>query len=190
MKSSASGLRRECAVVAWFEEMISSLAELSNAEYEQALQALITCCGSRKWAERIVVSRPFASIDSLVSAAQLASAELTDDDWREAISTHPRIGERAATPDTQHAAWSSQEQTGVQAAHRVLLDEIREANLAYERRFGYTFIVCATGKSAEEMLSICRERLSHSPADELQYAAEELRRIAEIRLRKLTGGTA
>jgi OHCU decarboxylase len=170
--------------------MISSLTQLNAATDEEAREALITCCGSHRWASEIARQRPFEDVASLLSAAHAISNELVDEDWLEAVASHPRIGERSGGGDTRHAGWSAQEQAGAVSAQVGLLDEMRVHNLAYEERFGYTFIVCATGKSAEEMLRACRERLLHDPANELQFASEELKKIAEIRLRKLIGGIA
>src|SRR5215831_14299863 len=100
-------------------------------------------------------------------------------DWLEAFAAHPRIGERATS------AWSAQEQTRATETSDAAHARLVAGNRAYEQRFGYTFIVCATDKSADEILTTLEERLHHEPADELQIAADEQRKITEIRLNKL-----
>ena len=109
------------------------------------------------------------------------------DDWHEAFAHHPRIGERdAATPQDQRAAaWSAGEQSSVANADASIHDELTEINRAYEARFGYIYIVCASGLSANELLEIARRRLTNAPDDELRVAAEEQRQITRLRLRKL-----
>ena len=97
------------------------------------------------------------------------------------------IGAKKAAPSQQarSATWSKGEQSGVQTAHGAIKDALAEANRLYEEKFGFIFIVCATGKSAEDMLEICRARLSNEAEAEIQIAANEQRKITEIRLRKL-----
>jgi len=106
-------------------------------------------------------------------------------DWMEAFRAHPRIGERkAAEASQQSKAWSSQEQAQVQEAQTAILDALADDNRRYEERFGMTYIVCATGKSAEEMLAILTQRLDNDRNKELREAAEQQRQIMQIRLRK------
>jgi 2-oxo-4-hydroxy-4-carboxy-5-ureidoimidazoline decarboxylase len=111
---------------------------------------------------------------------------LTTDDWMEAFAKHPRIGERkvADSAGALSAAWSAQEQSSVVTAEQEIQFALAEGNRAYEHRFGRVFIVCATGKSANEMLEILRRRLGNDDATELREAAEEQRKITNIRLRK------
>jgi 2-oxo-4-hydroxy-4-carboxy-5-ureidoimidazoline decarboxylase len=108
-------------------------------------------------------------------------------DWREAFSHHPRIGERkSAVPQSERgSAWAAGEQAGVERAHGDVRDALAAANREYERRFGYIYIVFATGKSAEDMLALARQRLSNDPDVELRAAAEEQRKITRLRLDKL-----
>ena len=167
----------------------TGLQQLNAASREEAFAALLACCGSLSWAQRMVAVRPLADVASLLATADRIWQELRPADWLEAFASHPRIGERnAATPQSsQAAAWSAQEQAGTQQS----VDEIRaalaEANRAYEERFGYIYVVCATGKTSEEMLALCQQRLSNDYELELQMAAEEQRKITAIRLRKLIG---
>lgn len=108
---------------------------------------------------------------------------LQPDDWLEAFSAHPRIGDSSRAPG--HPTWAAQEQAGLQSASEMVRARLAEANRRYEARFGYIFIVCATGKSADEMLAIVEERLSHDPETELQVAGEEQRNITRLRLERL-----
>ena len=134
--------------------------------------------------------RPYGDERVLVEAAERAFATLAREDWLEAFSHHPRIGDRGALaarfPAT--AGWSAAEQVGVAEAGEDVLDALLDGNREYEARFGHIFIVCATGKTAPEMLALLRERLPHEPAAELEIAAAEQRKITAIRLEKLLAG--
>jgi 2-oxo-4-hydroxy-4-carboxy-5-ureidoimidazoline decarboxylase len=131
--------------------------------------------------------RPFGSDAMVLAAARLEGSALSPDDWREAFSHHPKIGDRdrlrAKFAATRHL--SEREQSGVDDAPEALLDALAEGNRAYEEQFGYIFIVCATGKSAAEMLDLLRARLPNSPDVEIRVAAAEQMRITELRLRAL-----
>ncbi len=168
----------------------TGLQQLNAATREEAFAALLACCGSLSWAQRMAAARPFANLTSLLATAGRIWWELRPSDWLEAFASHPRIGERkAATPQSsQSAQWSEAEQAGTQASANETMNTLAEANRAYEERFGYIYIVCATGKSSEEMLALCQQRLSNDYEIELQMAAEEQRKITAIRLQKLIGG--
>jgi 2-oxo-4-hydroxy-4-carboxy-5-ureidoimidazoline decarboxylase len=131
--------------------------------------------------------RPFGSLDALVSASRDIWFSLTPADWQEAFADHPRIGDRDALKkkfgETRHLA--SQEQSGVDQATNDVLEALAEGNREYERRFGYIFIVCASGLTADEMLARLRARLTNDPATELRIAAQEQSNILDLRLRKL-----
>jgi OHCU decarboxylase len=171
------------------DESNDNLAQLNDAPREEGFAALLACCGSLSWAQRMAAARPFVDVASLLATADRIWWELRPADWLEAFASHPRIGERkAATPQSsQAAAWSAQEQAGTQTSADEIRAALAEANRAYEERFGYIYIVCATGKSSEEMLALCQQRLNNDYETELQIAAEEQRKITEIRLRKLIG---
>jgi OHCU decarboxylase len=110
---------------------------------------------------------------------------MEEPDWLEAFACHPRIGERKAAHATaKSATWSSQEQSSAAVAESDVLDELARGNDLYEQRFGFTYIVCATGKSADEMLAILNRRLARDRAAELREAAEQQRQITQIRLGK------
>lgn len=131
--------------------------------------------------------RPFHHLQELLAKADAEWWALDAEDWLEAFSRHPKIGEnkseRAQAAGAQK--WSEQEQAGTRSADEETKQQLAAANREYESKFGYIYIVCATGKTADEMLSICRERLSNDPNEELRAAAEEQRRITHLRLRKL-----
>lgn len=152
-----------------------------------ALAAFRRCCGSRRWAEAMTSGRPHGGREGLLVAAERAFDGLEREDWLEAFSHHPRIGDREALaarfPAT--ATWSASEQQGVAAAGEDVLDALVTANREYEARFGYIFIVCATGKNAAEMLGLLRQRLPNAKDRELEIAAAEQRKITAIRLDKL-----
>ena len=167
-----------------------------------AVAAFLRCCGARRWAEAMARGRPYADEPALLAAAERAFAPLARADWLEAFSHHPRIGDRASlaarfptTPSEwpadfrgQAAGWSEAEQGGVSGAAEDVLDGLLSGNREYEARFGHIFIVCATGKSAPEMLALLRERLANDAEAELEIAAAEQRKITAIRLRKLLEG--
>ncbi|HEX8734361.1 MAG TPA: 2-oxo-4-hydroxy-4-carboxy-5-ureidoimidazoline decarboxylase [Pyrinomonadaceae bacterium] len=167
--------------------MSEALERLNQASRKVAETRFLDCCGSRKWARAMTGARPFADADALLEKAGRIWRSLDAGDWLEAFAAHPKIGARKAAPkqQAQSAEWSRGEQSGTHAASDSILDALAEANRLYEEKFGYIFIVCATGKSAEEMLEICRGRLNNDAETELPIAAEEQRKITEIRLRKL-----
>jgi OHCU decarboxylase len=160
---------------------------LNVLTHDEAEAEFLQCCGSTAWACGMSARRPFADADELLGAAEEAWRGLEDDDWLEAFSRHPKIGEgKAATEQTEtEKDWSSREQWGVGAADAETRRELNDLNRAYAEKFGYIFIVCATGKSSGEMLAALRSRLQNDPASEIANAAEEQRRITKLRLEKL-----
>jgi len=147
----------------------------------------LKCCGSTRWAKLMTEARPFANFEEVSSRADEIWASLGEQDWLEAFHAHPRIGERkaAATQSQQAAGWSAQEQSQAQQAADETKAAIAEGNSVYEDRFGFIFIICASGKSAEQILSSLNERLANSVATELPIAAEEQQKITQLRLKKL-----
>ncbi len=143
----------------------------------QAEAELRSCCGSLEWVRAMLASRPF--VNDIAAAAESIWWELDPPDWQEAFSAHPRIGEKSTS------AWSRQEQSGTSSASGEMMKAIAELNQKYEKRFGFRYIVCATGKSADEMVAIARQRLQNEPDQELRAAAEEQLKITMIRLMKL-----
>jgi len=157
---------------------------IDAASDDEAQDLLRTCCGSARWVERMVARRPFESADVALAAAREEWFALSPDDWREAFSHHPRIGdvEGLRKKFSTTRGLSEQEQSGVIGASDDVLAALVEANHAYETRFGYIFIVCAAGQTAEEILAILRSRLGNDPETEIRIAAEEHARICELRL--------
>ena len=163
---------------------LEQLNALSSTDTEAEL---LKCCGSTRWAGEMTGARPFASLEELCAKADAVCESLNEEDWLEAFRAHPKIGGRkAATDQSQQAqSWSAQEQSGVANAARETGDELARQNRDYETRFGFIFIVCATGKSPEEMLTILKSRIGNDRHDELLIAAEEQRKITRLRLEKL-----
>lgn len=157
----------------------AALRHLNSLPQQEAESEFLACCGSHEWARRMAKARPFTDRESMLETADRIWRDLKPADWLEAFSAHPEIGEKS-----RHR-WAAQEQSGAQAASSETLAALAEANRAYQSRFGYIFIVCATGKSAQQMLEIVRERLQNDPDAELPIAAEEQRRITRLRLGKL-----
>jgi OHCU decarboxylase len=170
--------------------LAEGLLRLNAMSRLEAEAALLRCCGSVAWARRMAEARPFADSAAVYAEADRAWWELGRDAWLEAFRAHPRIGERdAATPrGAAERAWSAREQAGVARASRDLRSALADGNRAYEARFGHIFIVCATGKSAEEMLALLTARLANDPDTELRVAAEEQRKITRLRLERLLAG--
>lgn len=153
----------------------------------EAEAAFRDCCGSSEWARRMTEARPFAMLENLYESAESVWFSLSSADHLEAFASHPKIGSQNAAPwqQAKSAEWSSGEQSAMQTAEDTVRNQLAKANRLYEAKFGFIFIVCATGKTADEMLAICRARLGNSAETELKIAAEEQRKITEIRLNKL-----
>ncbi len=147
----------------------------------------LNCCGSQTWAQMMTEARPFVDVAALLKQAGQSWLNLESRDWLEAFAAHPKIGARKAVlqQSAQSAEWSNAEQLGTQTAADSLRTELETANRLYEEKFGFIFIVCATGKSAEEMLDLCRRRVRNDADSEIRIAADEQRKITEIRLKKL-----
>ena len=167
--------------------MDQSLERLNELPAKAAEAEFLGCCGARAWAEGMTQARPFATVDAMLERAHALFDQLSDDDWLEAFRAHPKIGERkAASAQTETAQrWSAQEQSRTGEAAAEVIDELAQANREYEQRFGFIFIVCATGKSAAEMLALLESRITNPPAAELRIAAKEQKKITQLRLHKL-----
>lgn len=162
--------------------MSARIADYLNALSAEAVRASLTqCCGAGRWVEEMARSRPFASDAEVLEAAERAWWGLQPADWLEALARHPRIGETSKDA----ASWSREEQSGVVKAAAEVRAALAEGNREYEKRFGHVFLICATGRSAEEMLAELRRRLGHDPARELEVAAGEQAKITRLRLEKL-----
>lgn len=166
--------------------MTDVLARWNRLPSEEAVHELLACCGSTMWARELAARRPFADQSNLTTASDEIWNQLTPNDWMEAFSKHPRIGEKKApvAASAQSAAWSTREQQSAAPSGKDIELALREANQEYERRFGRVFIVCATDKSAPAILDILRRRLLNDDDTELREAAEEQRKITNLRLKK------
>lgn len=163
-----------------------NLASLNEAPDREAEQAFLDCCGSTEWARLMTERRPYPMLNDLFQAARSTWFKLSRGDWLEAFAAHPKIGEKKAAKGRGRAAkWSCGEQSGVAKADSSALAELAEANLLYEQKFGFIFIICASGRDASEILAICKARSRNSVETELQIAAEEQAKITELRLEKL-----
>ncbi|WP_437731063.1 allantoicase [Sorangium sp. So ce1335] len=169
---------------------VQRLRWLNALTEPEAAAELRVACGSSAWAAQVAAARPFRDEEHLLAAAAQAFARLGAEDWLEAFRAHPRIGETRPQAEASAAAarLSREEQAGMSAAGQETREELARNNRVYDEKFGFIYIVCATGKSAEEMLGTLRERLEHTPEEERVIAAEEQRKITEIRLKKLLWG--
>ena len=163
------------------------VAWLNALDPDSARRELLKCCGSRAWAEEVEQRRPFASVEQLVTRANEVWWTLQPTDWLEAFRSHPKIGEKKAANavSAQSQQWSSLEQQSVQYAAPGTIDKLAHLNRDYEQKFGFIFIVCATGKSTDEILALIEKRLPNEASVELPIAAAEQAKITELRLRKL-----
>ncbi len=166
-----------------------SVAELDASPTAEAAELLASCCGSSAWVAAMLARRPFGTRDALLDSADRVWRSLGRADWLEAFAHHPRIGERsgARTQTERGQSWSAGEQAGMNAAGDGVRTTLSETNRRYEQRFGYGYIVCASGKTAEEMLAMARTRLTNKPDVELTTAALEQQKITRLRLEKLLG---
>jgi 2-oxo-4-hydroxy-4-carboxy-5-ureidoimidazoline decarboxylase len=160
---------------------LNALAPAARAE------ALATCCGATAWVATLNQQFPFDSAAALYEAAERTWHNLTEADWREAFAHHPKIGDVRALKEkfASTATWAAGEQGAVKQASPATLEALAAGNVAYERKFGYIFIVCATGKSADEMLALLQARLPNDPSQEIQVAMREQAKITRLRLQKL-----
>jgi 2-oxo-4-hydroxy-4-carboxy-5-ureidoimidazoline decarboxylase len=167
--------------------MNEALKRLNDQNERKAWDDLLTCCGASKWVAKVVAARPFINVESLTAASEAAFETLSRTDWLEAFSHHPKIGDidSLRTKFASTSAWAGQEQSGTSVAQEETLQQLAEGNETYEQKFGFIFIICATGKSAEEMLKALRERVGNDADSELQNAAEQQKQITRLRLGKL-----
>ena len=166
---------------------MTSLERLNALPAGEASQEFLKCCGSTRWAEAMTARRPYQNLEELTRTANQIWWSLEQSDRLEAFRSHPKIGEKksAEAVSEQSRKWSGQEQSAVQSANEETLDSLAQLNHQYEAKFGFIFIVCATGKSADEMLALLRQRLQNDIETELPIAAAEQAKITEIRLKKL-----
>jgi 2-oxo-4-hydroxy-4-carboxy-5-ureidoimidazoline decarboxylase len=161
------------------------LTRWNALDAEAAAREILPCCGSYAWADALAAHRPFTSTQHLFEASDTVWAALPEPAWCEAFDSHPRIGQRAATAES--LAWSSEEQRAAISPHDAVKLALAEGNRQYEERFGRIFIVCASGRSAQEILAILNARMQNTAAAELLEAAEQQRQITQLRLRRWLG---
>lgn len=169
--------------------MNETLRRWNDAPRAEAVREIVLCCGATAWGEMLARQRPFADEASLLVASDEVWFSLAPADWMEAFLSHPRIGESSAkAPLTaQSASWSRLEQGKVTESDEGVKTALAAGNCAYEQRFGHIFIVCATGKSAVEILAILHRRMQNDEDTELREAAEQQRQITQLRLKKWLG---
>jgi len=163
------------------------LTPLNSLSADEATAELRQCCGSKRWAEQMSRDRPYETVEDLLEHADRIWWSLNPDDWLEAFRSHPKIGEKKASDNVsaQSHHWSGQEQAGMSSASQETANSLTELNRAYEQKFGFIFIICATGKSSAEMLAALQDRLQHDSDTELRLAAVEQAKITALRLKKL-----
>ncbi|KEI45151.1 2-oxo-4-hydroxy-4-carboxy-5-ureidoimidazoline decarboxylase [Saccharopolyspora rectivirgula] len=160
------------------------LPRINSLPADELAPELLACLDVPRWADDIIRQRPFATATHLYRAADTAAPGLTRAEIHRALAAHPRIGERPSERSST-AAWSRTEQSGVDPADERLMQQLREANAEYERRFGHVYLVCASGRSGAELLEILHSRLDNDPETEMAVVADELRKIARLRLMKV-----
>ena len=169
------------------ENLPNGLRRLNLLQPEEAESEFLQCCGSTKWAQQMSRHLPFRSERDLLETAEQVWWSLALEDWLEAFRSHPKIGEQKAATQASATSlsWSRKEQVGVANASAGTRELLAELNQRYEDKFGFIYIVCATGKSSEELLRILQERLANEAETELRIAAEEQALITQLRLHKL-----
>lgn len=172
--------------------MNQSISRINDLPPQQAEAEFLKCCGSPAWAKQMTEARPFSNSDELSSKADEIWGQLDEEDWLEAFRAHPKIGEKkaAGAQSAEAQQWSAQEQSASERAAADTKAALADGNREYEQRFGFIFIICATGKSAEEILATLNGRLGNDPMAELRVAAEEQRKITRLRLAKLLEASA
>jgi len=164
-----------------------TLHELNLLPKEQLKEELFKCCGSTTWVNKMLPYFPADDMVEILEDAEEQWWQCTEEDWLEAFTHHPKIGdvESLKKKFASTANWASGEQSGAATASQQTLEALAKGNDDYENRFGYIFIVCATGKSADEMLQLLQQRLPNNPIDEIKIAADEQNKITQLRLEKL-----
>ena len=155
--------------------MNSALTAWNDAPADVAVEALLSCCGSPLWVATLLEERPFATVDAFLHAAERAWFKLPEPEWLATFACHPRIGESKAntTVNAGSEAASSREQEAAQVSLATVATALAAANSAYEERFGFLFLVFASGRTAPELLAILEQRLQHDRPTELAEAAQQ-----------------
>ena len=164
-----------------------TLHEFNTLPTDELKEALVKCCASSTWVHKMLPHIPAEDMVELLEDAEIEWWNCSEEDWKEAFTAHPRIGdlESISKKFAGTASWASDEQKNVGTASQETLKALLKANQSYEEKFGYIFIVCATGKSAEEILGILYSRLQNNAEDEIKIAADEQNLITKLRIEKL-----
>jgi len=164
-----------------------TIADFDHLPIEQKRELLQRCCGSKAWIDKMIAAPPLENLVDLEETAEEKWWECSEKDWLEAFEHHPKIGDINSLKEkySNTVAWASNEQSGVGSASDEILSALARGNDDYEQKFGHIFIVCATGKSAGEMLEILQSRLPNDRKDEIKIAADEQLKITKLRLEKL-----
>lgn len=163
-----------------------TIKEFNQFSAEDAKSEIFKCCGCTSWAIKLTDNRPFNTIDDLRITSDTIWSTVSEADLMEAFSHHPKIGDKGSLQKKfATKEWASNEQSEVNNASEEIIDELAKGNADYEKKFGYIFIVCATGKSATEMLEMLKNRLPNSPEVEIKIAAREQNKITHLRINKL-----
>lgn len=164
-----------------------TIDQLNRLSEDDATTAFEQCCGAAQWVERMVYARPFETLAEVLETSDTIWEECDVDDYEEAFTHHPKIGdvESLSKKYENTKTWAVGEQKGVENADRAVIEKLAEGNKTYEEKFGHIFIVCATGKSAAEMLALLEARMPNDPKTEVMVAAEEQNKITRLRLKKL-----
>ena len=164
-----------------------TIDQLNRLSEDDATTAFEQCCGAAQWVERMVYARPFETLAEVLETSDTIWEECDVDDYEEAFTHHPKIGdvESLSKKYENTKTWAVGEQKGVENADHAVIEKLAEGNKTYEEKFGHIFIVCATGKSAAEMLSMLEGRMKNDPKDEILIAAGEQNKITRLRLKKL-----
>lgn len=166
---------------------IERIKQLDASQAEEANAELSKCCKSMWWVEQMLAARPFGNADGLHRAADTAFDQMPREAWLEAFASHPQIGdlESLKMKFAGNKRWSAGEQASIAVASEAVLVRLREGNQQFYKKFGFVFLVCATGKSAADMLAILERRLQNDPVTEFCEATDEQRKITHLRLDKL-----
>ena len=164
-----------------------TLTELNTLDNPALKEAITKCCGAKAWVEKMINIFPVYNQQTLFNKARKIWFQCNEDDWRDAFTHHPKIGDLNSLKEkfASTSTWAEGEQASVKQTSTKVLEALAEGNTLYEKKFDFIFIVCATGKSAAEMLALLQARLPNKPQDEILIAMEEQHKITELRLQKL-----
>ena len=164
-----------------------TIAEFDHFSTEKKRDLLFKCCGSQAWVDKMLTVFPVEDLVELLEAAEEKWYQSNEEDWRKAFEHHPKIGDVNSLREkfTSTKKWAADEQSGVNNSSEKIIEQLATGNNEYEDKFGFIFIVCATGRSAEEMLTSLKARINNSGEEEIKAASSEQLKITKLRLEKL-----